>query len=328
MLRNLILDWPGALADDPGPVAGARKLFFRRFSQAELLLEELHERRRWPFDVSYEDLLPDVALGELGLFSDEHFIAGQHAGQLLPHAFEFLRFCQATRRRVFLLSTMNERRYTEHSARLGVAHFFERVYLGVGDKRARVREILTDNFLAATETASIGDTVGDVETARDAGVMSIATLTGADGRDKLCQANPDVMVRDLGELQRLLEVARPNDEIRIEELELMARVGVPAQERAEPQRLTVSMTLQPDCSFDDLGDNLSRTIDYAAVCENLRRFVAGRTDNLIETLAHEMAEHLLRRFRLSRVELELRKFVLSETRHVAVHVVRHRVAER
>ena len=168
----------------------------------------------------------------------------------------------------------------------------------------------------------------DVETARDGGVMSIATLTGVDSREKLCQANPDVMVRDLGELQRLLEIAPPNDEIRIEELELMARVGVPDLERAEPQRLTVSMTLQPRCSFGDLGDDLSRTIDYAAVCEDLRRFVAGRQDKLIETLAHEMAEHLLRRFRLSRVELELRKFVLPETRYVAVRVVRQSVAAR
>ena len=328
MLRNLILDWSGTLVDDFGSVVGARKLFFRRFGHAELLLEEFRECCRWPFDTFYDDLLPDVALGELGLFSDEHFIARQHTGQLLPHALEFLRFCQATRRRVFLLSTMHEARYAEQSARLGVAHFFERAYVGVADKRARVREILTHNCLAATETASIGDTVDDVDTARAGGVMSIATLTGADSREKLCLANPDAMVRHLGELQRLLEVAQPNDEIRIEELELMARVGVPDLERAQPQRLTVSMTLEPGYPFDDLGDNLSRTIDYAAVCENLRRFVAGRADNLIETLAHEMADHLLKRFRLSRVELELRKFVLPETRDVAVRVVRHQVAER
>ena len=44
------------------------------------------------------------------------------------------------------------------------------------------------------------------------GVMSIATLTGFDSREKLCLANPDVMVRDLGELQRLLEIAPPTDE--------------------------------------------------------------------------------------------------------------------
>ena len=328
MLRNLILDWSGTLADDFGPEAEARKVFSRPFGRAELLLEEFREYSRRPFDAFYDDLRPDIALGELGPFSDEHFIAGQHTGLLLPNALEFLRFCQATRRRVFLLSTMNETEYVEQSDRLGVAHFFERAYVGMVNKRSRVREILINNGLAAAETAFIGDTVNDVQIARESGVMSIATLTGADSREKLCQANPDVMVRDLGELQSLLEVLPPNDEIRIEELELMARVGVPDLERAEPQRLTVSMTLQPGCSFGVLGDDLSRTIDYAAVCENLRRFVAGRRDKLIETLAHEMAEHLLKFFRLSRVELELRKFVLPETRHVAVRVVRQQVAER
>ncbi len=113
-----------------------------------------------------------------------------------------------------------------------------------------------------------------------------------------------------------------NDEIRIEELELMARVGVPEEERAQPQRLTVSVTLQPPIHFGDLGDDLTRTIDYGAVCAELQQFVSGRRDKLIETLAHEMAEHLLRSFELARVELELRKFILPETRYVAVRVAR------
>ncbi len=131
-----------------------------------------------------------------------------------------------------------------------------------------------------------------------------------------------VMVRDSDELRKRLETAQPNDEIRIEELELRARVGVPDEERARPQRLTVSLILQPPGNFGDLGDDLSRTVDYAAVCEELRRFVADRQDRLIETLAHEMAEHLLRTCDLARVELELRKFILPETRFVAVRVAR------
>ena len=113
-----------------------------------------------------------------------------------------------------------------------------------------------------------------------------------------------------------------NDQILIEELELAARIGVPDEERAQPQRLTASLILEPRNSFRDLDDDLSRTIDYAAVCEDLRHFVSGRADKLIETLANEMAEHLLQRFALARVELELRKFILPETKYVAVRVAR------
>jgi phosphoglycolate phosphatase len=243
---------------------------------------------------------------------------GGDATRLIPRALEFLRFCRVSRRRVFLLSTIKEAHFAEQSVRLGVGHFFERVYVGVTDKRERIADILAENHLTPTETAFIGDMVHDIETAQHGGVMAIATQTGFDSRANLSHANPDVMVRDLGKLQKLLEAHTPNDEIRIEELELMAHVGVSKEERAQPQRLTVSITLQPPYPFRDLGDDLARTIDYAAVCEEVRRFVAGRQDKLIETLAHETAENLLQRFALARVEVELRKFILPDTKYVAV----------
>src|SRR5439155_170781 len=112
------------------------------------------------------------------------------------------------------------------------------------------------------------------------------------------------------------------DEIVIQELELMVRVGVPDEERAQPQRLTVSLVLQPRNSFDLLNDELRGTVDYAAVCAELRQFASRRELKLIETLAHEMAQHLLQQFNLAKVELELRKFVLPETRYVAARIVR------
>jgi dihydroneopterin aldolase len=325
MLRNLILDCSGILVDDLGPVAGATNLICR-FGQAELLLEELRESVHWSFD-SFRHELPEVYRGRLEQLLCENADA-QCRVKLLPHALGFLRFCQATRRRVFLLGPTNEANCVEQLGELGVAHFFEQIHEAVADRAAQIREILKTNELAATETALIGDSVRDVETARDLGVRSIAILTGSDSREKLVRANPDVTVCNLGELEKLLEDVPPGDEIRIEELELMARVGVPDLERAEPQRLTVSITLQSGRAFGDLGDDLAQTIDYAAVCEDLRNFVAPRADKLIETLAHEMAEHLLRRFGLARVELELRKFVLPETRHVAVRVIRQTGAVR
>ncbi|HEY2801676.1 MAG TPA: dihydroneopterin aldolase [Chthoniobacterales bacterium] len=117
-------------------------------------------------------------------------------------------------------------------------------------------------------------------------------------------------------------MSSPNDTIHIEELELSARVGVPEEERAASQRLTVSITLQPRHDFRALDDDLARAVDYAAVCEELRNFVAERQDKLIETLAAKMAEHLFKRFAIARVDLELRKFILPQTRFVAVRVTR------
>jgi dihydroneopterin aldolase len=48
---------------------------------------------------------------------------------------------------------------------------------------------------------------------------------------------------------------------------------------------------------------------------------------LIETLADQMAGHLLRQFRPARIDLELRKFILPETKYVAVRVSRKSAAD-
>jgi dihydroneopterin aldolase len=115
---------------------------------------------------------------------------------------------------------------------------------------------------------------------------------------------------------------RSADSIHIEELELSVRIGVPDEERVEPQRLTVSMTLWPERDFRGLEDQIGRTVDYAAVCAGVKELASSRTDRLIETLAEAIAQHLLASFPLGRVELELRKFILPEVRFVAVRIDR------
>lgn len=112
------------------------------------------------------------------------------------------------------------------------------------------------------------------------------------------------------------------DEIHIEELAVDAKIGVPAEERGTEQRLVFSIKLVPRSNFRALGDDLARTVDYAAVAAEVRRFVALRNVKLIETLADGVAAHLLELFPLVEVRVELRKNVLADTKHVAVRVTR------
>jgi dihydroneopterin aldolase len=112
------------------------------------------------------------------------------------------------------------------------------------------------------------------------------------------------------------------DAIHVEQLELFARMGVTDTERSNPQRLTVSITIWPKEQFDFLSDDLTRAIDYSAVCMAVREFVATRSDRLIETLAAALAEHLLHLFPIQQVRLDLRKFVLADANHAAARLTR------
>jgi FolB domain-containing protein len=113
-----------------------------------------------------------------------------------------------------------------------------------------------------------------------------------------------------------------DDRIHIEQLKIVARVGVSKSERVRSQRLALSITIWPRFHVDDLGDDVTKTVDYSKLCQEAKKFVQGRADKLIETLADRLAEHLLRKFAIRRVAVELRKFVLKGADYVSVTVNR------
>jgi len=114
------------------------------------------------------------------------------------------------------------------------------------------------------------------------------------------------------------------DQIHIEALSFLTRIGVPDEERATPQRLTVNLTLYPIRDFSGLNDQIEATVDYAEVALAIETLAEERPRKLIETLAEEMAMLLLARYSLERVAIELRKYILPNTAYVAVRLERTR----
>jgi FolB domain-containing protein len=117
------------------------------------------------------------------------------------------------------------------------------------------------------------------------------------------------------------------DLIRIEQIEVLAHIGVPDDERSQPQRLTISIAFWPNKSGAELNDDIARAVNYAAVCAEVRKFVGERRDKLIETLADKLAFHLLQVFGIRRITIELRKYILPDVEFVSVTVTRERAKE-
>jgi len=112
------------------------------------------------------------------------------------------------------------------------------------------------------------------------------------------------------------------DCIFIQKLELRARIGVPDSERSQPQRLTANLVLEPIRGFSALDDRLENAVDYQRVCLAVQALAISGSRHLLETLAEEIAQMLLRDFLLAAVEIELRKFILPDTDFVAVKIRR------
>jgi len=112
--------------------------------------------------------------------------------------------------------------------------------------------------------------------------------------------------------------------ISIVDLEVFYRVGVPDAERARPQRLLLTVEMESDFSAAAKTDSLAATIDYFAVSQRLLKFGEGREWKLIEKLAADIADMILSEFKSQSVNVEVKKFVIPQARHIAVSLTRAR----
>ena len=117
-------------------------------------------------------------------------------------------------------------------------------------------------------------------------------------------------------------MAHQPDQILISRLELSTRIGATEAERSQPQRVLASIVLEPARGFAEARDRLSLTVDYDAAAQAVKAHAAAGERTLIETLAEELASLLLRRFALTAVEVELRKFFLPDAEFTGVRMRR------
>ncbi len=114
------------------------------------------------------------------------------------------------------------------------------------------------------------------------------------------------------------------DEIQIRGLQLRVHVGVPEHERRTAQTVEADIVMRTAASFEVMGDELPATVDYEAVAARIRALAGGRPRKLIETLAAEIADCVLREFGAASVAVEVRKRILPGVGHVAVKLERAR----
>lgn len=85
----------------------------------------------------------------------------------------------------------------------------------------------------------------------------------------------------------------PLDEITLTGLRVFGRHGVFEHERAQGQEFVIDLTLFVQTDRAAQTDDVADTVHYGEVAETVAAIVGGEPVNLIETLAHRIAEHIL-----------------------------------
>jgi len=83
--------------------------------------------------------------------------------------------------------------------------------------------------------------------------------------------------------------------------------GVEESERELGGRFAVDVELYLDLEPAGSTDDLSKTVDYKAVYELVREIEGGRNYELVEALAHDVAESIIAQFAVDEVVVRVRK---------------------
>ncbi|MCB1547040.1 MAG: dihydroneopterin aldolase [Hyphomicrobiaceae bacterium] len=133
-------------------------------------------------------------------------------------------------------------------------------------------------------------------------------------------ASPSQSPRALGGLRHVF----------IDRLTVMARIGVHAHEKLQPQRLIISVDLTVD---DDRtahhSDDLASVVCYETVVRRIEAFCRGEHINLLETLAEKLAELCLADPRVQSARLRIEKpDAFANAAAVGIAIERFRAASR
>lgn len=97
------------------------------------------------------------------------------------------------------------------------------------------------------------------------------------------------------------------DQIRITGLEVYAHHGVLAEEKEIGQPFLIDLTLHTDLRDAGSSDKLDSTVDYGEISKRVHDLVAESRFDLIEKVAHEVAESVLSDNRVNSVEVTVHK---------------------
>ena len=115
------------------------------------------------------------------------------------------------------------------------------------------------------------------------------------------------------------------DYVIIRELRVTCIVGVLPAERSTPQEVVASLAVGTDTARAARSGELADTIDYAALAERARELIVAGRYRLLETMAEDLADCVLRDPLATSARVTIRKpAAVAGARDAGVEIVRER----
>ena len=111
------------------------------------------------------------------------------------------------------------------------------------------------------------------------------------------------------------------DKIHLNNLKIDTIIGIYQWERETKQTLGFDLEMDWDIRKAATSDNITDTLDYGAIAQQIVSFVEASSYQLIETLAEELCNLLLEQFPIPRLKLTISKPVALHGQNLAKIII-------
>jgi phosphoglycolate phosphatase len=104
--------------------------------------------------------------------------------------------------KLFVISSVPKEKLMQEAKEFGIDKYFKEINGGIYDKSSELKELMQRNNLDNKETAFVSHMLGDINIAKDAGLITIAPTYGNYvSKEDIEKNNPDLIIEDFSELK-------------------------------------------------------------------------------------------------------------------------------
>ncbi len=106
---------------------------------------------------------------------------------------------------------------------------------------------------------------------------------------------------------------------------LSCHVGISEKERKDPQTIFIDLVLFIRRKKKSRRESIDNTVDYSMVYKRIKESVKRKKYHLIEEIAEDVADRILREFNVEKIRITVKKpHAMEEVEYAAVEITRRK----
>jgi len=178
MVKNIIFDWSGTLANDQNFTYQLTNETLQHFGAKPISITDYQTNFKIPVDLFYSKYLPNTAISSIDRVFFEKYISQIEKIELFPKLKLFFEFAQQFNINLYICSTLDQKILELAMKHLDISKYFNAVFGNCFNKTQSLPILVDDLKLVKEDTIFIGDTIHDIEAGKVAKIQTGAALYG------------------------------------------------------------------------------------------------------------------------------------------------------